>query len=643
MKVTQSRSRFWQRRFKRKVTLLIACGVIVSALTLALHSSGALTSFELSTVDWRFETRGATDVPRDVVVVAIDDVSFEELRLRYQDWSRRYHARVLRVIARAHAKAVIYDVQFTEPSKDLDGDWALYTAAGLAKPVIFATTEVDEHGGTGVLGSNAKSSAAHLRQIGAHAGQSLMPDEPSGAMRHMSYTLNGLKSLGVVAAEAVTGESIEAPSGLTGSEWIDYAGPPGTIDRISFSRVYNGQVDPARLKGKIVVVGPTAPSLHDVHPTSAGGGQMSGAEIQANAFDTARRHFPLRSANGVVDVLLILALAFLAPLLTIRLSPLLTLPIVAVAAGAYVLVVQLAFRSGTILPLVAPLLVLILATMCAVAVQYLTETRERRRLRKTLSRFVPKAHVDQLIARGKPRLEGETLQCTVMFCDLRKFTTFVEMLHPEDLIKLLNRYLGEMSRAIEKHEGTVVSYQGDGIMAVFGAPIESDDHADWALAAAREMLTKRLTRFNDWIEQQRLKHRLTGAFDKPPSNGGEPKAHYGTEPEDRSNGYVFEMGIGIYSGLVLSGNVGSKRRMEYTAAGDATNAASRLEAMAKDSEEHSLFVGDTTRQLLRDGSNGLTYYGNVVIRGRIGETMVWVPRKDWLGATYGGRGRTGQS
>ena len=153
-----------------------------------------------------------------------------------------------------------------------------------------------------------------------------------------------------------------------------------------------------------------------------------------------------------------------------------------------------------------------------------------------------------------------------MFSDLRGFTSFSETLEPERVIESLNRYLTEMSEAILDHGGTLVAYMGDGIMAVFGAPLKQDDHADRALEAAREMLD-RMEGFNGWLREQGL--------------------HDG-----------FKMGIGLNSGPVMSGNVGSERRLEYTALGDTTNTAARLEGMTKGTP-HQLYLADTTKQRSR--------------------------------------------
>ncbi|HEX5619801.1 MAG TPA: adenylate/guanylate cyclase domain-containing protein, partial [Solirubrobacteraceae bacterium] len=174
--------------------------------------------------------------------------------------------------------------------------------------------------------------------------------------------------------------------------------------------------------------------------------------------------------------------------------------------------------------------------------------------------------------------------------DLRGFTSFSETLEPERVIESLNMYLTQMSEAILDHGGTLVAYMGDGIMAVFGAPLQQDDHADRALAAARDMLTQ-LEGFNGWLREQEL--------------------HQG-----------FKMGIGLNTGPVMSGNVGSERRLEYTALGDTTNTAARLEGMTKGTP-HQLYVADSTRAALRTPADDLIEVGDFEVRGRKAKIKLW--------------------
>ena len=212
-------------------------------------------------------------------------------------------------------------------------------------------------------------------------------------------------------------------------------------------------------------------------------------------------------------------------------------------------------------------------------------------MRQLFGRFVPDQVVEQAMDRSPGQLrEASRLDATVLFSDLRGFTSFSEALPAEQVTDVLNRYLTEMSTAIAANGGTVVSYMGDGIMAVFGAPIPAADHADRALTAAREMLT-RLERFNAEIREDGL-------------------------------GDGFRMGVGLNSGPVMSGNVGSEDRLEYTAIGDTTNTAARLEAMTKDAG-CSVLVADSTKQRLREAPEDLVEVGDTAVRGRRDAVRLW--------------------
>jgi class 3 adenylate cyclase len=218
---------------------------------------------------------------------------------------------------------------------------------------------------------------------------------------------------------------------------------------------------------------------------------------------------------------------------------------------------------------------------------------ERKRVRETFSRFVPEPVVDEVLRRTDDdlRLRGVRVDATVMFSDLRAFTTFAEPMPADDVIEVLNTYLTEMSDAVLDSGGTLVGYMGDGIMVVFGAPIEADDHADRALTAAREMLGERLPRFNCWLAEQGF--------------------------EDG-----FRMGIGLNSGPLMSGTVGSSRRLEYTAIGDTTNTASRLEAMTKQ-KPHSILLSESTRRLLRRPPDDLVFVDEVEVPGKRSKIRLW--------------------
>jgi adenylate cyclase len=281
-----------------------------------------------------------------------------------------------------------------------------------------------------------------------------------------------------------------------------------------------------------------------------------------------------------------------APLASLRLR-LWGLAVALAAAAVFLVVAQLAFNAGTIVAFVYPLIALIVGAVGSLVVQYFTETRERQRTKLLFSRFVPENVVDQVLEQADDhlRLGGVQREGTVMFSDLRGFTSFAESLPVEQVIEVLNVYLGEMSAAILDNGGTLVAYMGDGIMAVFGAPIEQPDHADRALAAAREMLGPRLKTFNDHLKAEGL-------------------------------GEGFRMGVGLNSGHVMSGNVGSERRLEYTAIGDTTNTAARLEGMTKGTP-HQLYMADSTREFLKVAQDDLVYVGEFDVRGRTQKIKLW--------------------
>jgi len=283
----------------------------------------------------------------------------------------------------------------------------------------------------------------------------------------------------------------------------------------------------------------------------------------------------------------------LAPVASTRLSPLRSIALALFGAAVFVVGVQLAFNGGTVVSFVYPLGALVVTTVGALAVHYITTAFERERVRDLFARFVPENVVDDVLARTDEgiRIGGVQRDGTVMFTDLRGFTSFAESLPPERVIDVLNHYLSGMSDTILNHGGTLVAYMGDGIMAVFGAPIEQDDHADRALRAAREMLWERLPEFNEWIGSEGL-------------------------------GEGFRMGIGLNSGNVMSGNVGSERRLEYTAIGDTTNTASRIEGMTKGTP-HQLFLADATRTRLKEPVSDLVRVGEFEVRGRTAKVTLW--------------------
>jgi CHASE2 domain-containing sensor protein len=357
-----------QARSPKTLALLVAATVAV-AIASAAYLAGAWPRLENDSLDLRFALVHH-ERPSDVAVVAIDDETFSELQ-RAWPFPRRLHAEVIDRLRADGARAIAYDVQFTEPTDERD-DLALFESIRRARDVVLAATEVDARGHTDVLGGDANVRRAH-----AVAAAANLPSEDGGVIRRYPYSLLGLQSMGVAAAR-VAGVSV-APSRFDHDKaLIDFRGPPGTVLTVSFAKVLRGEVAPQAFRGKIVVVGATAPTLQDVHQTSAtSDAPMPGPEIQANAIWTALHRNPLQPAESWLALLAILLAGIAAPLLALRFRVLIAAVLAAGLLLAYLLASQLAFGSGTVLVVTYPIAAWALGTIGMIAASYVAAFLER--------------------------------------------------------------------------------------------------------------------------------------------------------------------------------------------------------------------------------------------------------------------------
>jgi adenylate cyclase len=587
-------------RFRVRTALFLGVGLGLTGFVMIAYGGNVLRPWEFDTVDARFGIRGKETPPAQLVTVLIDDKTFDDFnrtkstrQLARWPFRRIVHARVLDRLREDGVKAVAYDVQFSEQSPGrqglIDDNALIESLYKLRGHVVLATTEVDDEGNPNVFGGDP----AFLKEFGLRAGNANYANDEDGAIRRLVYQIEKLKTFPVMAAEIALGRTIEESDLPQNPVWIDFAGPPDSIPHVSLSDVYFGKTPKGFFKDKVVVVGPAAPSLQDVHETATTGGtKMPGAEVQASSVSTALRGFPLASTPKWFDFALILFAGLVVPVAGLRLSFRSTL-FFAIGAGlVFLLATQLAFNAGWVLTFVYPMIALVLATVGALGAYYLLSVFERQRTRDTFARFVPEAVVDQLLTQGDGSLRLATTQVfgTCMFTDIRGFTTFSEGHTAPQVIDVLNRYLAEMSDAILQQGGTLASFLGDGFMAVFGAPLEQPDHADRALAAARDIVEVRLPRFNAQLQEE-----------------GVPG---------------FNMGIGLNSGQFMSGNVGSEQRLQYTVIGDTINTASRIEGLTKGSG-HIIFLADSTREALVNPPEDLVYVDEFDIRGRQSRVKLW--------------------
>ena len=585
------------RRLSPAIAMALAVAALAGALGVAAYATGVLERLELASVDALFAVREDPEKSKGVVVVAVDEHTLNDLEKPWP-FRRRVHAEVIDRLHRAGVRAIAVDMQFTEPAPDIDDDVAITDAIARARdvPVVLATTEVDDGGKHYVFGGD-KATAS----IGATVGHGEQASDNDGVIRRYMLRNDGYESFAAAAAREALGSR---NLGLPDRGLIDFAGQPGTVHTVSYSDVLQGKVPTAALEGRVAVIGATAPTLHDLHATATSGeGFMNGPELQANAIQTLMRAAPLRDASdaGGIAFILFAALAgglgLAAPRRFVHarvVAALLGVLALLVLLGALVGTIVAAFAAGLLLPVIPALLAFTLSLMLtsALLLSYERHQRERQRLRDAFARFVPEQAVEELLAGigGVRALRGVEREATVMFADLRGFTRRSQTESAQDVIEFLNRYLAGMSEAILAHGGTVVSYMGDGVMAVFGAPLAQDDHADRALAAAREMAGPRLEAFNAWLTTE-------------------------------VGGDAVGLSIGLHSGKVASGTVGSERRLEYAAVGHTTNVAARLESLTRD-VGHDVLISDSTRALLSTGDD-LHPVGAFDVKGVEEPVFVW--------------------
>ena len=353
------------------------------------------------------------------------------------------------------------------------------------------------------------------------------------------------------------------------SALVPYRGPYKSFQYISAADIIQGRIDPKALEGKIALVGTSAPGLLDLRATPVGSA-YPGVEIHANMVagildGTVKQKPPFAIGADVLLVLVLgLTLAIALPFMGPTGSSILALVVLASAVGLNLAAFT---QAHLLLPLATLLVSLVVTYLLNMAYGFFFEARGKRLMTGLFGQYVPPELVDEMAKDpANYSMEGESRDLTILFSDVRGFTTISESLKPKDLAQLMNGFLSPFSQVIYEQRGTIDKYMGDCIMAFWGAPVKDEDHARHGVEAAFAML-KALEKIN---------------------------------ADFKSKGWPeINIGVGLNSGKVSVGNMGSKIRLAYTGMGDAVNLASRLEGITKEYGAR-IVIGEATQAQIPD-------------------------------------------
>ena len=613
--------------------------ILFILLTLTEISISVSDFSERKSRDLRFLMRGKEKAGGNVVIAAIDDKSLEAIG-RWP-WSRSVIAKLVTRLRQGGAKAVAIDLLFADPESDpekqkireliteytrlglletkpenqaffskmveiaeeTDHDAMLAEAIRAAKnvilPMVFVLSEPnpDEIPDPILPISELAKAASRIGFV------NVLPD-PDGAVRrglgmikkdediYLSFSIRAVQkylkikhnNIVISPGKEIRLNDYSVPINDKGIFYINYYGADGVIPSYSCADLLNGAISPDLFKDKIVFVGSAATGLGD-HWANPFTPSFSGVETHATIADNllTGRFLQRPGWTKYADAFI---LALMGIVLTMLLSKIRMRYFAPVSFGfilLFILINQIFFNHYRLILLwVYPILNIMFIALGIFVHRYLTEGHEKRLLKQAFQRYLNPSVVDRIIENPDSlKLGGEKKELTVLFSDIRGFTAISESLAPESLMRFMNQYLTAMTDIVMSNEGTLDKYIGDSVMAFYGAPQEQSDHAIRACHCALRMIKFLGKQQKVWQEQ------------------GLP---------------VIRIGIGINTGQMVVGNIGSDKRFDYTVMGDHVNIASRLESLTKNYDAN-IIVSEYTQEKAKDEFD-FRELGEVQIRGR---------------------------
>jgi adenylate cyclase len=597
-------------KYLKKILLPIVILLLIKAMFLFYF----FNSLEHKAQDSLFRMRGAKPVSGDIVIVAIDDATFQDLN-RPWPFPREMHGKLIENLKLAGARQIIFDIEFTEDSNPMS-DFTLAAQGALAQSVIFAGKHIrDEENPDHV---QVQKPIAPILSENLNWGIVNMPMDRDGFIR--DYTLyemfdkKPVYSIGVAALgnwrvyrpdweSSISNQSRKLkvadyliPKINRSKAMINFYGGSQTFKYVSYSSVlddssttvqidlnqYYELSDSGVFKDKIVLIGATIDELHDKFPTAFSSKLTAGVEIHANFLEMVRRGDYLYQVNiwlfFLLELVLAIGLFYLLSWLKPQLSAIVTFGLIAVfMVGSFLLFTKL----NTMIPIVEVVVMFILLYVSALVSHYLRSQKEKKFIKSAFQQYLAPELVNELLKHPDNLKYGGALQeVTVLFTDIVSFTTYSEKHKPEEIVHILKGYLTEMVKTIIKNGGIIDKFVGDEIMALYGVPIYTDEHALQACRTALDM-------------RARLDQLLTAE---------------GLEP--------FNFGVGINTGRAVVGNLGSEQIFDYTAIGDTINLGARLEAATRDYDLSTMIIiSEFTYAKVKDRVE-VRYLDDVKVKGK---------------------------
>jgi adenylate cyclase len=611
----------------KRIYISFSIGILITiAIALLMYLKfPPLEMLEEKLYDLRFKIRGKITPPPYVVIIAIDDKSLE--KLGRWPWSRDQLARLVDILSGKGAKVIAFDIFFAEPEKnDAVFAKAIRKAGNVLLPLVFRfdkeTPLVQESflyqsSLSIVKNVSALNTFPPYKAIGlstcrkelAEAARALghinmIPDE-DGTLRWeamiIEYDLDLYPSIDLQIARVYQGlgnekmilnatESIKLgdrifPTDLRGKSPIYYYGPEQVFPYISVLDLFDGRINQDTLKGKIALVGVTALGLYDlrVTPFSA---NMPGVEKHANVVTSLLEGRSIANLPPITNLLVLLFTGLVLSIILARLKAVGgAIVSLSFLSAVFVVGYLLFVKKGIWMELSYPLLNIVFVYSFVTVYHYAEEEIKAKRIRAMFSSYVTEKIVNELIKNpDMAKLGGDRREVTVLFSDIRGFTTFSEKYAPEEVVSILNEYLSAMTEIIFRWEGTLDKFVGDEIVAFWGAPVPQENHAELAVRCALNMVEKLNELQGKWRQE-------------------------GKTP--------LEAGFGLNTGEVLVGNIGAEgKKMDYTVIGDHVNLGARVEELTRKFNTNILITEFTLNKMkgLVRPKNG-QIIDNVVVKG----------------------------